>query len=233
VQRYAKISSWGTFISGLAAAIGLIFSGSAIYYAADTAAKQDESERRKQASKINLWMGFTKGTYTPSYAMVSNQSESPAYSLIVYVHYSLEYTVTKGSNKEQKSTYYRVGIDLEAVRPCTAIRIDIEDLAGERAEQLRRGGATSVTKPHVFKYTGADATFTDASGVRWQRGTGGQYSRPGADGKIDLYDQLPYLSEYQGPKYKYMPAYENLQSIFPEREEEPAEYCEGEKEKKT
>ncbi|MFH9009051.1 hypothetical protein ACH4E5_38175 [Streptomyces afghaniensis] len=177
-------------------------------------------------------MGFTKGTYTPSYAMVSNQSESPAYSLVVYVHYSLDYTVTKGGNTTQESTHYRVGVDLEAVRPCTAIRIDIKDLADETAKTLRKRGATSVTKPHVYKYTGADATFTDASGIRWERGTGGQYSRPGVDGKIDLYNQLPYLSEYQGQEYKYMPAYENLLSIFPEREEEPAEYCDGEKEKK-
>ena len=171
-RRATWLSSWGTFVSAVAAAVGLIFTGVVTYFSAAAVVdqqaltkEQQQRDRQSQASQVGFWYANGKPN-KDDIAVVSNRSPDALYELVVSFTFlkwppDLEDKAVHGANdREVKAEYFTASIP-----PCTR-RIFNKKAMHTAFDRLAKNTHIDVEQP-----VSTVLVFRDAQGVQWARGT--------------------------------------------------------------
>ncbi|MFI1028302.1 hypothetical protein [Streptomyces sp. NPDC020951] len=149
MQKATWLSSWGTMLSALAAALGLVFTGIVAWFSVSATRQELEQDRRFQASKVTFWT--ERPTENEYITIISNRSVDAVTDI------EMLFRVPPFGRDR---TYY-AGLRLDGIPPCTRISIP-EDLLGNliRGMEYKLRGSTS---PDSIQ-------FYDSNGTPWVRG---------------------------------------------------------------
>lgn len=157
-RRLVWLSSWGTFIAGMASALGLIFSAVATFLAlaayqnqthqaqqsAQQAAQQAADKKNEQAQKVKTWS-------SGSTSYISNSSEDPIYEvsispIVIHIGSSSKLTV----------------LHFSSIPPCT-----VQSITSPVPPSKDANREPPVNLDGVWTLYWSMVWFTDSQGQSW------------------------------------------------------------------
>ncbi|GAA1141884.1 hypothetical protein GCM10009577_77530 [Streptomyces javensis] len=165
------LNSWGTFISAIAAAIGLLVSGVATWAAVEAlneqradARQEDELRAREQASQVSVWLE-DDGSPFDGVVAVAN------YSVYPIERWGLYFLIDSDPARDRESwngSPTSIGIG-KSIPPCTRALIDLT--------KFRRGvDLNDSSLDPSRKINARGIVFMDAQGEEWHRGITDEFS---------------------------------------------------------
>ncbi len=165
------LTTWGTFISAVAAAGGLVVSGIASWTAVATlqdqreeSAESEAAAQSHQASRVSVWLDYDHRHFLPSHgeqtAYILNRSPDPINSWEIMI----DFPPKSGSGLPSTPPGLSSGMFVEprqTIPPCTLVKFDASDISTDDF-------ASSQTSEGPAAVTGIE--FSDSYGRRWRRG---------------------------------------------------------------
>jgi hypothetical protein len=157
------LSSWGTFISALAAAVGLVISGIATWVAVKTLNEQqadskqeDQLRAREQASQVSTWI--EDGDSFSGVVVVANYSVYPIEKWGLYLRVDAD----PDSSKSDFNAPARAEGITNVIPPCSRVLVDLVKFRKDTAMALN--GVAASREIYV-----EGINFEDAQGKSWHR----------------------------------------------------------------
>lgn len=159
-------------LTGVASAIGLIFSALTIYYTGRAFNLQATQQRQAtdlqtsaQAAKLNIWLAGEFDTKVQ--AVIENTASLPVYHLTIYVYVEVDRT-------DEDSSYFSIApYTAQTIAPCSRLTVD---LSAYTKSALDPTHDTAIVRAEY----GMVANFWDSAGISWYRDTGSIQVNKGA-----------------------------------------------------
>lgn len=160
-DRSLRLASWGAVVSAIAAALGLLFSGSVAWFSVSATRQQLEQNRRHQAGRVTFWYTFTDTPDGGYGTVVVNRSLDPVTGL---------YLVFRAPKQgDWIANYESVSLGFGTLTPCTRLTFPPSSFYGDLSQ--------SHQVPEDI--TPQEIRFTDADGRNWTRSD--ESLQPGPD----------------------------------------------------
>lgn len=162
-RRQAWLSSWGTFIAGIAAAIGLILSAVATFVSvaayhsqSDAAKQQAEDEQMQQVKSVTISASGSK-------YYVANNSDKP----ITQISVALPFSEPSPNSKEGHLLVFAL-FSMPSIPACTVRSIDAgEALKLVHADEGFDLNPNMTVAPDAVMAESGEVEFMDESGHLW------------------------------------------------------------------
>ncbi|MFJ9645934.1 hypothetical protein [Streptomyces sp. NPDC101206] len=138
-------------MSAIAAAVGLLFSGTVAWFSVSATRQQLEQNRRHQAGRVTFWYTFTDTPDGGYGTVVVNRSLDPVTGLYLVFH-----APKQGG---RVTDYESVSLGFGTLPPCTRLTF----LPGSFYRDLAQGYQVAEDA------TPREIRFTDADGTNWTR----------------------------------------------------------------
>lgn len=170
-----RMTARGTWLAGLAATAGLVFSAVTTLYtglAFNSQAQQQredsDTESARQASRLNAYITPASGRMG-EIAVIENTAGLPAYSVSI----GIAVRTDSMSAKEQVSANNEVDFVVGTVLPCTKVSIDLRAaIALIRPSAFTHAPDAFTSTTRVQVNSGLVVQFYDAAGKLWWRDSG-------------------------------------------------------------
>jgi hypothetical protein len=169
------MSARGTWIAGIAAAIGLVVSAVSTVYTGlafnnqtDQQREQSATDNAKQAARLNAYLSPATKT-TGELAVIDNTSGLPAYAVKIGIATRTE----SASAKKAMTAVNEINLLVGTVLPCTKVTVDLRAaiaMVKPTAFTHAKGAFRSATSPEAKD--GLVVQFYDAAGKLWWRDSG-------------------------------------------------------------
>ncbi|WP_406066174.1 hypothetical protein OG462_41565 [Streptomyces sp. NBC_01077] len=152
--RAIWLSSWGTMLSALAAAIGLLFTGTVAWFSVSTARQQSAQSLRAQATRVGFWEEPAPDEHIMT--VLENRSLDPVTDVEVLFEPVLPFDPHPGY----------ISIRFSYMPPCTRFTFP----EGSFDKALKHLETSPFTKaPPAGGTPAAVIQFYDANGIHWVR----------------------------------------------------------------
>lgn len=150
-DRSLRLASWGAVVSAMAAALGLLFSGTVAWFSVSAMRQQLEQNRRHQAGRVTFWYTYTNTEDGGYGTVVVNRSLDPVTDLQLVFRASKQ-----GASILKRES---VALGFGTLPPCTRLTFP----PGSFYDDLIQSHRVAEDE------TPLQIRFTDADGRDWTR----------------------------------------------------------------